>query len=85
MEQAVNSAKINECTKISDIFYYAAADLINFKFFKQGNAFTTTGFFQQLTPRNNNIMAIVVDFKDLEIKFLANKIIKIANRDDINL
>ena len=85
MEQAVETAEINEHAEIGDILDNALANLADFNFGKQfffaGGAF----FFDEFAARDNDVVAFGVDLEDFALDFRTDETADIAGLADIDL
>ena len=85
VQQAVHTAEIDECTEVRNVLDGALTQLTDFHFLEEGSSAVLAGFFQQFAAGNHDVPAILVDLQDLEIVFLANEIVHVLHRADIDL
>ena len=85
MQQAINTAQINECTIIGDIFDHPLQNLTFLQVGYQFRAGFGAGFFENRTARDHNIAASAVNFQNLERLRGAHQRAHIMNRTDIDL
>ena len=85
MEQAVHPVQVHEGTEIGDVLDNALADLANLDFRKQLLLLLAAPILQQLSAGENDIAAILVDLENLELELPVQEIVRIANRQNIQL
>ena len=85
MKQAIKASQIDENTKIGDIFHPALKDLPRLEIGNKGPAFLHHIGFEELFPGENDIFSRLIEFHDFEFQLLADVIIKILYRADIDL
>ena len=85
VEEAVDTAEIDECTEVSDVFDSTFTDLTDLHILKKLSAHIFAGFCQEFAAGNDDILAIFVDLQDLQVEFLANVFVHVLYRADIDL
>ena len=85
VEQTINAVEINERTEVGDILDRALADVawnhVGQQFLA---AFATLGF-DEFAAGENDVLALLIDFDDLEIVGVADELREILRGDDVNL
>ncbi len=66
MQQAVNTAEIDECAVIGDVLHNAVDHLTFFKVGDEFGAGLGTGLFEHGAARNDDVAAAAIHFQDLE-------------------
>ena len=85
VEETVNTAEVDERTEVGDVFHDAFADLVDFHIFKQLGAAILAGCFEKFAAGNNDVSAVLIDLEDLEFVFLADEIVHVFDRTDVDL
>ena len=85
MQQAIHPLQIDERAKVGDVLDDALANLADLDFRKQFLLLFAPAVLQQLPAGQDDIATILVDLKDLELELLVQEIVRVANRQDIEL
>ena len=85
VEQAVDAAEIDEGTEINDVLDFTHTQVADFHFAEELAADVAHGFFQQFATGDNDVATIGVDLEDLDVVFVADVFIHIADLTDIDL
>ncbi len=85
VQQTVESIEIDEHTEIGDVLRVAQAYLARLDRRQQLALLHAQTFLDQLATRHDDVAALFVDLKNLEIKFLANEIVGVVHRRGIDL
>ena len=85
VEQTVNAAEIDEGTEVGDIFDNAHAEIADSHIRHEFAALFAEAVFEKFAAGNNDVVTIEVDLDDLDIEFLVEVVIHVANRADIEL
>ena len=85
MEQSIHAAQIDERTEIGDVLDLTFADLTDFHFLEQSGPAVFAGFFQQGPAGHHDILAFLIDLEDFQFIFLADELIHVLDRPDVNL
>ncbi|MPM23755.1 hypothetical protein SDC9_70229 [bioreactor metagenome] len=85
VEQSVDAAEVDEGPEVDDILDHAFAQLTDFHFLEQLAPAVAHGFFEQFAARNHDVAAIGIDLEDLDVIFLADVVVHVADLADIDL
>ena len=85
VQQAVNAVEINERAEIGDVLDRALADVAGHHFGEQLGAFLVALLLDEFAARQHDVLAVLVDFDDLELVGVADELREILRRDDVNL
>ena len=84
MNETVNTAEVNKRAEVYDRRHNAFANLTLLKLREEGLANFGLGFLEELTTRKHNIVAVLIELKNLSLNLLANVWGKIANATHFN-
>ena len=84
VEQAVDSAQIQECTVIGEVLDHTFDDGAFFQALQQGFTLSAEFGLNHRPARNNDIVALAVQFDDLEFQILAFQVGGIAHRTHVH-
>src|SRR5205809_1076515 len=85
VQQAIHAIQIDERAEVGDVFHgagYAVADIDAFHEFL---ALITALLLDHFAPAEHDVLAIVVELDDFEIVCVANELLQILWRNDIDL
>ena len=85
VEQAVNAVQFNERSKVGDVLDDAVADLASLHVDEDVLAAIVAFLFDKFAAGENDVFAVLVDFDNLELVSLADKLVEVARWDDVNL
>jgi len=85
MEETIEAIEIDKRTVVSDVLNRTTASFTHFNFVKKLTTFDLTLLFDELTTGNDDIFAIKIDLKDFKVVRLADVLIQILGRLDIDL
>ena len=85
MEQAVDAVEVNERAEIGDVLDRAFADVAGRHFGEQLGAFFVALLLDQLAAGEDDVLAVLVDFDDLEFVGVADELLEIFRGGDVNL
>ena len=85
MQQAVHPLQVDERAEVGDVLDDALAHLADLDFRKQLLLLLAPAVLQQFPAGQDDVATILVDLKDLELELLVQKIVRVANRQDIEL
>ena len=85
VEQAVNAVEINEGAEIGDILDGALADVAGGHFGEELGALVVALLFDQFAAGEDDVLAFLVDFDDLELVGVADELGEVLGRHDVNL
>ncbi len=85
MQQAVHAAKVDKHAEVGNILDAAFENLAFFEIGQNLLALLFHAFFYQNTMRNHDVLAKLIDLDNLELHFLADQSVKIANGPDVDL
>src|SRR6266446_2450303 len=85
VEQAVHTVEVDERAEVGQIFdgpLHLVADVYSIQEFLP---FLAALLLDQFTPAEHNIAAVIVDLDDFEIVSVADELLQIFRRDDVDL
>ena len=85
MQQAVEAIEVDERAEVREVLDHAGANLADLHAREQCAALVFTLLLDQLTTRENDIVALLVDLDDFELESFAEVFIEVAGRDDVDL
>ena len=85
VQQSVETIEVDECAEVREVLDQAAANLPDLHAGQQRPALVFAFLLDQFAPRQHNVVAFLVDLDHLELESLAEKIVEVAGRNDINL
>jgi len=85
MQQAIEPIEVDERAEIGDILDGALADIARRHFAQQLRALLVPFLFDQFAARENNVLPLLIDLHDFEIIGVADKLIQVLRRHDIDL
>ncbi len=68
-----------------DVLDHALAELVDSHFLEKRGTAVFSRLFQKFAPRNNDVLALLVDLENLQIVFLADEFVHVLDRTDIDL
>ena len=77
VKQAIQTIQINKGSVIGNVLNHPTTSFTRFDLGKNFAFFVLSALFNQFTARNHNVLSLSIDFNYLEIKGLANKLIKV--------
>ena len=85
MEQAIDATQVHEGTVLGDILHHALNHLA-FLQVRQRLLFSFLPlFFQEQASRQHNIAAATIELDDFHREPLANELVKVTNRTEVDL
>ena len=85
VEQAVHSIQIDERAEVGEIFYGALHLVADLYAFHEFLSLFAPLLLDQLAPAEHDVFAVVVDLDDFEIVSIADKLLQIFRRNDVDL
>ena len=85
VQQAVQAVEINERAEIGEVLHRACARFADAHVGEQRAPFVLALLLDEFAARQDNILALLVDLDDFELESLAEEIIEVARRDDVDL
>ena len=85
VKQPVDAAQIDEGAEVGDVLDHALAQLVDLHLSQQLAALIAEGFLQQFAAGDDDVPAILVDLDDLDVELLADVVLHVAHRADIQL
>ncbi len=85
MQEAVDAVEVDERTEVGDVFDRAGDLRADIDFAEESLALLGALFFDDLAAAEDDIFAVLVDFDDFEIVNVADKLLKVFRRDDVDL
>src|SRR5204863_4288964 len=85
MEQPVHAIEIDEGAEIGQVLDAALDDVAHLHAFEELLALLASFLFDQLAPAQDHVLPVVVDLDDLEVVGVADKLLQILWRDDVDL
>src|ERR1039457_6485133 len=82
VEQPIEPIEIDERAEVCEVLDRAGTDLADLHAREQRAAFVFSLLLDQLAPRQNDVVALLVDLDDLELEGLAHVVVEVAGRDD---
>ena len=83
VQQAVNAAQINECTVVSEVLNDTFDFHAFLQVFQQLIALCAVFGFDNGTTRNNNVVTLLVQLDDFELKLFAFQVQRVAHRTNV--
>ena len=85
VEQAVHSIQIDERAEVGEIFYGALHLVADLHAFHEFLSLLAPLLLDQFAPAEHDVFAVVIDLDDFEIVSVADKLLQIFRRNDIDL
>ncbi len=85
VEQAVDAVEVDERAEIGDVLDRAGDLVANLHSAEEGGTLGRTLGLDDLAAAQDDVLAVVVDLDDLEIVSVADELLEIARRDDVDL
>src|SRR5439155_10324696 len=85
MEQTIETVEINKCAEIGDILNRTFANVARYHFIEQFLPALIPFLLDEFAAGKNDVLPILIDLDDLEIVAIADKLLKILGRNDIDL
>ena len=85
VQQAVHAVEVNERAEIGDVLDGALADVARRHFGEQLGAALGAFLLDEFAAGEDDVLALLVDFDDLEIVGVADELREVLRRDDVNL
>ena len=85
VKQSIHALKVNKTTKIGDVLDLSLHLVANLDALEEELALLGAFAFDHLAARKNNVLAVVVDLDNLKFVNLADILVEIFGRDDIDL
>src|SRR5437867_984983 len=85
VKQAVHAIEIDERAEVGEIFYCANHAVPDFHAFHEFLPLIAALLLDDFTPAEHDIAPLVVDLDDLEIVSIADELLQIFRRDDVDL
>ena len=85
VQQAVDSAEVNKCTKVGDVLDHTLAQLTDFEFLQQRLLHLFALFLDEAAARDDDIATLFVDLEDQAVEFLADEVCDIRRTADVDL
>ena len=85
VQQPIQTAQIDKCAEIRDVFHNALAHLAHFQRLQNLLAQALALFFQHHAPRHHDIAPVFVQFDDAEWKHIADELVEILHLFDVDL
>src|SRR5437867_2793449 len=85
VKQAIHPIEIDERAEVSQIFYRADNAVADLHAVQKLLPFLAALLFDDLAPAEHDVAAIIVDFDDLEIVSVADELLQIFWRDNVDL
>src|SRR5215471_2319412 len=85
VQQTVHAIEINECTEIRDVFHRSNYTVADVHALQEFLAFFAALLFDHFAPAQHDILSVVVELDDFEIVSVADELLQILWRDDIDL
>ena len=85
VQKTIDTAKVDERTKVGDVLDHTFADLANFQFGQQFLLCVGSFFFDQATTADNDVTTLLVDFKYFTLNDSSNVIADIARTANVDL
>src|SRR5215471_16293128 len=85
MQQSIHAVEINKCTEIGDVFHGPNYAITDVHALQELLALFATLLFDYLASAEHDVLSIVIQFDDFEIVSVANELLQILWRNDIDL
>src|SRR5438270_4869011 len=85
MKQAVHSIEVDESAEIGQIFYCAGDAVAHLYAFHEFLSFLASLLLDQFASAEHDVPAVVIDLNNLEIVGVADKLLEIFRRHDVDL
>ena len=85
VEQAVNAVEVNEGAEVGDILDGALADVARGHFGEELGALVVALLLDQFAAGEDDVLAVLVDFDDLELVAVAEELGQVLGGNDVNL
>ena len=85
MQQSIHAVEINECTEIGDVFHGPNYSIADVNALQELLALFAALLFDYLAPAEHDVLSLVIQFDDFEIVSVADELLQILWRNDIDL
>src|SRR4029077_7098948 len=85
VEQSIHAAEVDERAEVGEILHGAGDGVADLHALEELLAFLAPFLLDELAPAEDDVAAIVVNFDDLEIVGVADELLEVAWRDDVDL
>ncbi len=85
VEQTVHSIQIDERAEVGKIFHGALHLVADVDAFHEFLSLFTTLLLDQFAPAEHDVFAVVIDLDDFEIVSVADKLLQVFRRNDVDL
>src|SRR5688500_19998043 len=85
VKQAVDAAKIDECTEVGDVLDHALPDLVLLQLLHQLLALAGALGLEDHAARDDDVAAALVELDDLELELLAEQVINVRHATERDL
>ena len=85
VEQAIHAIEIDECTEVSQVLDAARDHVADLHAFEELLALLAPLLLDQFAPAENDVLPVVVDLDNLEIVGVADELLQIFRRNDVDL
>ena len=85
MQQAVHAVEVDECAEVGDVFHGARYAVAHIHAFHEFLALFTALLLDHLAPTEHDVFTIVIELNDFEIVGVANELLQIFRRNDVDL
>src|SRR6266567_282588 len=85
VQQTIHAVEIDECAEVSDVFHGAGDAVAHVYAFHEFLAFFAALLLDHLAPAEYDVLAVVIELNDLEVVGVANELLQIFWRNDVDL
>ena len=85
VEQTVNAVQVNECAEVGEVLDRALADVAGRHFAEELRALLVAFGLDEFAAREHDVLAVLIDFDNLEFVAVADEAREILRRDHVNL
>src|SRR6266576_3040179 len=85
MQQAIHPIEIDKSAEVSDVFHSADDAVAHVHAFHEFLPLLATLLLNYLTPAENDIFAVVIELNDFEIVRVANELLQVLWRNNVDL
>src|SRR6266480_355946 len=85
MEQAIHSIEVDECAEIGQVLDCALDAIAHLYAFHELLPLLAPLLFNELAPAEHDVAPVIVDLDDLKIVGVANELLQIFRRHDVDL
>src|SRR5215470_9207028 len=85
VKQAIHTIEIDECAKVGNVLYSADHAVAHVDTFHKFLSLFAALLFDHLAPAEHDIFSVVIELNDFEIVRVANELLQIFWRNDVDL